>query len=343
MEFLLRRGSLETGRGLFAGAAMQEGARIHRMLQKKEGPGYKAEAALSREIEIDPGQLIAAGAPAEQEKKYILRLEGRADGIYHSGEESAGISQGDGGPAGISTDGKEPAGICHSGKEAAGSISQGDGEPAGLWMIDEIKTVFRGFRDLREPEQVHLAQARCYAFIYAEKEGLDRIGIRMTYCSQVTGEVKRFYEVREFGELKAWFEGLIRDYIPWLAVRVSFEESRDRTLEEMVFPFPYREGQYDLAAGVYRTIVHGRKLFLQAPTGTGKTMAVLFPALKAVGGGKADRIFYLTAKAVAGRAATEALGILKGKGLNIRSLVLTSRERICPCETVDCSPSHLRS
>ena len=73
-------------------------------------------------------------------------------------------------------------------------------------MIDEIKTVFRGFRDLREPEQVHLAQARCYAFIYAEKEGLDRIGIRMTYCSQVTGEVKRFYEVREFGELKAWFE-----------------------------------------------------------------------------------------------------------------------------------------
>ena len=85
MEFLLRRGSLETGRGLFAGAAMQEGARIHRMLQKKEGPGYKAEAALSREIEIDPGQLIAAGAPAEQEKKYILRLEGRADGIYHSG------------------------------------------------------------------------------------------------------------------------------------------------------------------------------------------------------------------------------------------------------------------
>ena len=177
MEFLLRRGSLETGRGLFAGAAMQEGARIHRMLQKKEGPGYKAEAALSREIEIDPGQLIAAGAPAEQEKKYILRLEGRADGIYHSGEESAGISQGDGGPAGISTDGKEPAGICHSGKEAAGSISQGDGEPAGLWMIDEIKTVFRGFRDLREPEQVHLAQARCYAFIYAEKEGLDRIGI----------------------------------------------------------------------------------------------------------------------------------------------------------------------
>ena len=340
MEFLLRRGSLETGRGLFAGAAMQEGARIHRMLQKKEGPGYKAEAALSREIEIDPGQLIAAGAPAEQEKKYILRLEGRADGIYHSGEESAGISQGDGGPAGISTDGKEPACICHSGKEAAGSISQGDGGPAGLWMIDEIKTVFRGFRDLREPEQVHLAQARCYAFIYAEKEGLDRIGIRMTYCSQVTGEVKRFYEVREFGELKAWFEGLIRDYIPWLAVRVSFEESRDRTREEMVFPFPYREGQYDLAAGVYRTIVHGRKLFLQAPTGTGKTMAVLFPALKAVGGGKADRIFYLTAKAVAGRAATEALGILKGKGLNIRSLVLTSRERICPCETVDCSPSH---
>ena len=338
VEFMLRRGSLETGGGLFAGAAMQEGARIHRTLQKKEGPGYKAEAALSREIEIDPEQLIAAGAPAKPDKKYLLRLEGRADGIYYSEKEPAVISGVGKASAGISGSEKEPAGVSHNGKETDGS-SNGERETGGLWMIDEIKTVFRGFRELKEAEEVHLAQARCYAFIYAEKEGLDRIGVRMTYCSQVTGDVKRFYEIREYGELKAWFGNLIRDFIPWLAARVSFEDSRTRTLGEMVFPFPYRAGQYDLAAGVYRTIVHGKKLFLQAPTGTGKTMAVLFPALKAVGGGKAERIFYLTAKAVAGRAATEALGILKARGLSIRSLVLTSRERICPCETVDCSPS----
>ena len=364
VEFMLRRGSLETGGGLFAGAVMQEGARIHRTLQKKEGPGYKAEAALSREIEIDPEQLIAAGAPAKPDKKYLLRLEGRADGIYYSekepavisgvGKASAGISGSEKEPAGTTQSGKEPggtsvpAGSSHGEKETAGSShgekemagsSHGKRETGGLWMIDEIKTVFRGFRELKEAEEVHLAQARCYAFIYAEKEGLDRIGVRMTYCSQVTGDVKRFYEIREYGELKAWFGNLIRDFIPWLAVRVSFEDSRTRTLGEMVFPFPYRAGQYDLAAGVYRTIVHGKKFFLQAPTGTGKTMAVLFPALKAVGGGKAERIFYLTAKAVAGRTATEALGILKARGLSIRSLVLTSRERICPCETVDCSPS----
>ena len=347
VEFLLRRGSLETG-GLFAGAAMLEGARIHRSLQKKEGPGYKAEVPLTGEIEIGPEQLIEAGAPAKPDKKYLLRLEGRADGIYYSeeepdgilgsGKESSGISECDKEPAGTSHSGKRPAAFSGSGKKSA-CISGSDKESAGLWMIDEIKTVFRGFRDLKEAEEVHLAQARCYAFIYAEKEGLDRIGIRMTYCSQVTGEVKRFYEVREYEELKEWFGNLIKDFIPWLAVRVSFKESRTRTLGEMVFPFPYRDGQYDLAAGVYRTIVHGKKLFLQAPTGTGKTMAVLFPALKAVGAGKADRIFYLTAKAVAGRAATEALGILKAKGLSIRSLVLTSRERICPCETVECSPS----
>ena len=364
VEFMLRRGSLETGGGLFAGAVMQEGARIHRTLQKKEGPGYKAEVALSREIEIDPEQLIAAGAPAKPDKKYLLRLEGRADGIYYSekepavisgvGKASAGISGSEKEPAGTTQSGKEPggtsvpAGSSHGEKETAGSShgekemagsSHGKRETGGLWMIDEIKTVFRGFRELKEAEEVHLAQARCYAFIYAEKEGLDRIGVRMTYCSQVTGDVKRFYEIREYGELKAWFGNLIRDFIPWLAVRVSFEDSRTRTLGEMVFPFPYRAGQYDLAAGVYRTIVHGKKFFLQAPTGTGKTMAVLFPALKAVGGGKAERIFYLTAKAVAGRTATEALGILKARGLSIRSLVLTSRERICPCETVDCSPS----
>ena len=289
VEFLLRSGSLDTQTGPSSEAVMQEGARIHRSLQKKAGEGYRAEVQLRMDVP-------AGGA--------LLRLEGRADGIFF--------------------------------------MENASGEPGcseeGLWTIDEIKTVLRGLGSLEGAQEVHLAQARCYAYMYAVREGQDRMRIRMTYCSQATKEVRYFYEEMSFEALEGWFAKLIRDYEPWIRMQLSFAESKDRTIRQMVFPFPYREGQYDLAAGVYRTIVHEKKLFLQAPTGTGKTLAVLFPALKAVGAGKAERIFYLTARGVTGSVAREALSLLHRRGLSVRSLSLTSKERACVCEQVDCRP-----
>lgn len=362
VEFLLRTGSLDTGAGRVSESAMLEGARIHRALQKKEGPGYRAEVLLRMDI---PVSLSDTGA--------VLCLEGRADGIYAAGtdrEDPAGKS----GPveeapeaarimeetgsgettAEAAQAAPDKAEILSEELEAAQAAPEKKGilpeepevpeaapekeEAAVLWTIDEIKTLLGGLDSLREPNEVHLAQARCYAWMYAGMQGLERIQIRMTYCSQVTGEVRRFYETMDFAALDRWFSDLIESYKPWIRLRLSFGRMRQETLEKLVFPFPYREGQFELAAGVYRTIVHGKKLFLQAPTGTGKTMAVLFPALKAVGAGKAERVFYLTAKAVTGRAAVEALDILRDRGLRIRSLVLASKERTCPCETVDCRP-----
>ena len=269
---------------------MLEGARIHRALQKKAGDGYRAEVPLRLDVS-------AGGA--------VLRLEGRADGIFFMQDTGKGIE---------------------------------DSPEGGLWTIDEIKTVLRGLGSMEGPWEVHLAQARCYAYMYARQESLSRMKIRMTYCSQVTKDVRYFYEEMSFEALEKWFTKLITDYEPWIRLQLAFEEAKDRTVREMVFPFPYREGQYELAAGVYRTIVHEKKLFLQAPTGTGKTMAVLFPALKAMGAGKAERIFYLTAKGVTGTVAQEALSILCDKGLSVRSLTLISRERACPCQQVDCRP-----
>ncbi len=290
VEFLLRSGSLSTQTGPSSEAAMLEGARIHRALQKKAGDGYRAEVPLRLDVPV-------GGA--------VLRLEGRADGIFFM-------------------------------KDAEEETE--DASAGGLWTVDEIKTVFRGLGSMEEPEKVHLAQARCYAWMYARQEGLDRMKIRMTYCSQVTKDVRYFFEEMSFAALEEWFTELIGAYEPWVRLRLDFEEAKDRTVRKMVFPFPYREGQYELAAGVYRTIVHEKKLFLQAPTGTGKTMAVLFPALKALGAGKAERIFYLTAKGVTGAVAQEALSLLHSKGLSVRSLTLISRERACPCGQVDCRP-----
>ena len=350
VEFLLRSGSLSTQTGPSSEAAMLEGARIHRALQKKAGDGYRAEVPLRMDVP-------AGGA--------VLRLEGRADGIFFmkdSDEKAEASSAGGVRITGSRADknGREASsagGVRITGSRAdkngreassAGGVRitgsradrncQEDSSAGGLWTVDEIKTVFRGLASMEGPEEVHLAQARCYAFMYAQQEGLDRMKIRMTYCSQVTGDVRYFYEVMSFEALEKWFTELVGAYEPWIRLRLDFEESKGRTVREMVFPFPYREGQYELAAGVYRTIVHEKKLFLQAPTGTGKTMAVLFPALKALGTGKADRIFYLTAKGVTGAVAQEALSLLYRKGLSVRSLTLISRERACPCGQADCRP-----
>lgn len=318
VEFLLRSGSLDPRTGPSSEAAMLEGARIHRMLQKKSGEGYRAEVMLRMDVPV-------GGA--------FVRLEGRADGIFF-------MKDTDGQPENpfASSSKKGKAKLSRRKKNDGEGTGENDALSEGLWTIDEIKTVFRGFHALEGPIEVHLAQARCYAYMYACREGLDRIRIRMTYCSQVTNEVRCFYEEMSFEALEAWFRELIRGYEPWLKLQLAFDEARRRTIRQMAFPFPYREGQYELAAGVYRTIVHEKKLFLQAPTGTGKTMAVLFPALKAIGEGKAERIFYLTAKGVTGAVAREALSLLHEKGLSVRSLVLVSKERACPCGQVDCRP-----
>ena len=94
------------------------------------------------------------------------------------------------------------------------------------------------------------------------------------------------------------------------------------------FPFPYREGQRELVHGVYRTILRGKQLFIQAPTGVGKTMSCLYPAVRSVGEGISERIFYLTAKTMTRTVAGEAFEILKKHGLRWKSLLLTAKETV---------------
>ena len=175
-------------------------------------------------------------------------------------------------------------------------IREKDGRPDVI--IDEIKGIFRDLHFLEAPVNVHLAQAKCYAYIYGEQNELDEIGVQMTYCHLDTEEVKRFRQHYSLEELKTWFDGLIEKYRKWAEFQIRWEKERDESIGKIEFPFPYRKGQYDLAASVYRTILRKKKLFIQAPTGVGKTMSVIFPAVKAVREGLGQKIFYLTAKTI---------------------------------------------
>lgn len=216
---------------------------------------------------------------------------------------------------------------------ADGVIKRADGV-----VIDEIKGVLRDLELMKEPVLVHLAQAKCYAYVYADACHLEEIGIQMTYCNMDTEEIKRFQYVCSYDELKEWFLNILGQYEKWARYEIEWKKKRDASIKQIDFPFRYREGQKYLAQSVYRTILRKKKLFIQAPTGVGKTISTVFPAVKAVGEGLGDKIFYLTAKTITRTAAWQAFQILREQCLRMKVQVLTAKEKICFCEETNCNP-----
>ena len=207
--------------------------------------------------------------------------------------------------------------------------------------IDEIKGVMRPLEHIREPVPVHLAQAKCYAYMYlAHEDAQDNcpVKVRMTYASLESEEVRYFYYDYTFGELRAWFDELTGEYRRWAEFERNWKRIRGDSIHAVDFPYAWRRGQKELAGQVYRSIRQGKMLFIQAPTGTGKTLSTVFPAVKAMGEGLGDKIFYLTARTIARTVALDAFELLCGEGLRIKRIIITAKEKICKCEHPDCNP-----
>ncbi|MBQ9765154.1 MAG: ATP-dependent DNA helicase [Lachnospiraceae bacterium] len=205
--------------------------------------------------------------------------------------------------------------------------------------IDEIKGVHRELEYLTEPVVVHKAQAMVYAYIYATQNDIPSIGVQMTYCNLETEDVKRFKEQYGIDELREWFNNLITEYKKWADFQTEEKVKRNASIKKVEFPFEYRPGQRDLAVSVYKVISQKRNLFIQAPTGVGKTISTVFPAVKAIGEERGEKIFYLTAKTITRTVAEEAFNILREKqGLYFRTVTLTAKEKVCLCDKMDCNP-----
>lgn len=285
VEFILRSGNIDNRRVTFSETAMQEGGRIHRMLQRGMGADYQAEVFLR--------YVYPAG-------EYDIYIEGRADGI----------------------------------------ITQGIQKKTEIVTIDEIKGTYRDIDKMKGAVSVHLAQAKCYAYIYGREHGLAQVRVRLTYCNIDTERVRYFHFEYLMEELAEWFEDMIRQYRKWADFRFAWQKLRTDSIKELSFPFPYRKGQKELASYVYQTIYHKRKLFLEAPTGVGKTISTLFPAVKALGEKLAQRIFYLTAKTITRTVAEDALGLMRERGLRCKSITLTAKDKICFMEETECNPDY---
>ncbi|MDE7313808.1 MAG: ATP-dependent DNA helicase [Eubacterium sp.] len=305
VEFILRSGDIDhRGAGGMQAEAMQRGSRIHRKLQKQAGVLYHAEVPLKMEFE---------------EEHYTILLEGRADGIVEA-ETEAGLEEVTEAEVGLEE-------VTEAGADRKVKV-----------MIDEIKGVFADISQMTEPAVVHLAQAKCYAYMYAQKKQYRRIGVRMTYVNLDTEEVRYFYIAYSFAELEEWFFSLMQEYKKWAQFQYEWRVIRQSSIKGLEFPFPYRKGQKELAADVYRTILRRKNLFIQAPTGTGKTLTTLFPAVKAVGEELGDKIFYLTAKTITAAVAKETLDLFYQNGYRAKTVQITAKEKLCLMEETECNP-----
>lgn len=301
VEFILREGDIDNRHGKAASPeAMQEGSRIHRKIQRRMGSNYHAEVPLKIAIE---------------EEDYTLVVEGRADGIMIESKGEREITFAD-------------------------NFNRIELDEDMYVTVDEIKGIYQKLELLDAPIGVHRAQAMCYAYIYALQHDLSRIGVQMTYCNLDTEDIRYFKEDFSFEELAGWFTHLVGEYKKWADFQFAWRNLRQASIKKLEFPYEYRKGQKELAAGVYRTIARGKNLFIQAPTGVGKTISTVFPAVKAVGEGLGDKLFYLTAKTITGTVAREAFELLRSKGYQAKVILITAKEKLCKCEEMDCNPVH---
>lgn len=209
-----------------------------------------------------------------------------------------------------------------------------------LTTIDEIKTsVMDNEEFYQEQGEWHLGQAKIYALIYALDHDLERMGVRLTYINQLNNSslVKDFKYTKE--ELENYVTDLIREYLEFYKLVFSQLEKRNETSELLDFPFKkFRKGQRELAKYTFAAIKNKQNLYVEAPTGIGKTMSTLFPAVKSFSNGEVDKIFYLTAKNSGVEAAFNATKLLVEKGLRVVAIQITAKEKICACPGRGCNP-----
>ena len=208
--------------------------------------------------------------------------------------------------------------------------------------IDEIKSTLTPLELIDENfSKTHWAQAMCYGHMYCTKNKLEAIDIRLTYFEMETSGIKRLTRSFDSNELAVHFAQLLEKYAVWAHFESEWKEFAMASMVALKFPFDsYRLGQRKLAAAVYKTIDGGGRLFAMAPTGIGKTISTIFPAIKAMGEKSGEKLFYLTAKTITRQAANAAINQLRNGGLRAKSVTITAKDKICFLEERICKPTH---
>lgn len=205
-------------------------------------------------------------------------------------------------------------------------------------VIEEIKSTYTDLEFLDRPHENHLAQGMMYAYIYASINQLPFIQVRITYYNAADKKTKSFDTNYTLETLANFFEDICQKYFIYLSMKEKLIIARDDSIAQLQFPFEYRKYQKEITARIYNSIKEEKNIFINAPTGTGKTINAVFPSLKILPSLNNGKIFYLSAKSTQKQIAEDTVKLLRENGLCLKSITITAKEKCCFLEKPSCNP-----
>ena len=210
------------------------------------------------------------------------------------------------------------------------------GDPDGVFTVAgevtvEMRKEVRRLTPSSNPysDPVFLAKSYVCAYLVCREKMKDRVTLKLTLCA---AQGERHFDIRLSKDaLAKMTDALLERAAPFAVTLKDFETRGRADIAKMPFPFSsIRDGQRDFINGAYRAIKNGSRLLVCAPTGIGKTVSALFPAVKALGEGVIGKVFYLTAKTVTGVAAAKTAEAMVKSAPDLRAVTVAAKERSCP-------------
>ena len=227
--------------------------------------------------------------------------------------------------------------------KVSGRIDMVD-ETAALPCLVEVKSTRSDLSRLHAHlGNVHWAQLKLYGHMFALARGWRQLRLRLHYLHLDTGASAHHDQDCSAAELQTFFATTCAAYVAWRAELDGWRRKRDATLKATAFPFSgYRVGQRALAVAAFRAHRDGAGLVCEAPTGLGKTAALVYPALQAIAHGHADRVLYLSARGTGQAAALDTLRSLRAQGAALRQVQIIAKEKVCLTPGAACAAETCR-
>lgn len=190
-----------------------------------------------------------------------------------------------------------------------------------------------------DTKYIYLSEIKLYSYIYMKFKDIKECKMLLVLYNVDNSDIKEEEFFISFEESKEFFFETIEKYLSWIEMTTKWKKERNQSIKPIKFPFKeYREGQEKLTRGIYTTIAKNKMMFAQGPTGVGKSISSIFPAVHTIGEGKIDKIFYLTAKTIGAKVAEESFEKMREQGLKFRNITLTAKDKVCFNVGSNCNP-----
>jgi len=224
--------------------------------------------------------------------------------------------------------------------ELLGEERQLQGRVDGLTQNALGQTVIEEYKTSRHPRSVLRGADEAQAWLYAGMlatldDSVTTLQTRVIYINPQGGVLSRFEHTVSATMARTFLAYVLTCFDTYLRRLNQRAKRRLAWAKTLRFPHAaFRKNQRAMAGQVYNSVSKQENLLLESVTGSGKTMAVLFPALKAQS--MDEQFFFLTSRSRGADAALGAVKQLVEPSAPLRVVHITAKEKTCPMEQMTC-------